>query len=79
MSSHHELIVGQIQQDRQRLANPGISPGARHEISMEAVAQHLNARKNVEMARKFRMARQIVTRCRYALATVFGRQAMAQR
>ncbi len=79
MSSHHELIVGQIQQDRQRLAHPGISPGARHEISMEAVAQHLNARKIADRAGKFRVARQIVTRCQYALATVFGRQAMAQR
>ena len=79
MSSYHELIVSQIQQDRQRLANPRISAGAQYEVSTEAVAQHVNTRKKIKMERKFSMVRQIVARCQNALATVFGRQAMAQR
>jgi len=79
MSSYHALIVSQIQQDRQRLANPRISRGAQYEVSMEAVAQHLNARGKVKMERKYRMVRQIVAGCRNALATSYGRQAMPQR
>ena len=79
MSSYHELIVSQIQQDRQRLANPRISRGAQHEVSTEAVAQHVNTRKKIKMERKYSIVRQIVARCQNVLATVFGRQAMAQR
>lgn len=79
MSSYHELIVNQIRQDRQRLANPRISLGARYEVSTEAVAQHVNALEKVKMEKIYGMVRQIVARCQIALANVLGRQVMTQR
>ncbi len=79
MSSYHELIISQTQQDRQRMANPRISHGAQYEVSTEAVSQHLNTCEKVKKDRDYNMVRQVVARCQNAIASLFRRQAMAQR
>lgn len=79
MSSYHDLIVNQINQDRQRLASPRMLRGASYETSTESVTQIIRERERVEMEKKYNVVRRVAAKYRIALVRFFGGQAIAQR
>jgi hypothetical protein len=46
MSSYHELMVHQANQDRNRLASLNLSAGVLREVSLADVEYHLSARRS---------------------------------